>query len=92
MQTHWLILTLILGILTGIGGGFGIKWLQAKATLREFGEALTAAGLCLITTADALDDDRLDDTERKRISAAVKDTGRQFTQAFAAAASLCKRE
>ena len=92
MDIQWLILTLVLGVLAGLGGGYAAKWQQAKKLLRELGEALQSAGLAMVTSADALDDDRLDESERKRISQAIKDTGSMFSGAFATAAKLIQRE
>ena len=92
MDTTLLILSLALGIVGGIGGGFAIKWMQAKRLLKDTGEALVAAGLCMIKGAEVLDDDKVSGDERKQVSQAFKNTGTKFSQAFATACRLFSRE
>jgi hypothetical protein len=70
----WIIFTVILILTTAFGG---VKWQQTKKLARETGEAL-------IATADALEDDKLDEEERKAIA-------KEWSEVITAAKTLFNR-
>lgn len=59
----WIIISAVLAIITAI---FAVKWVRAKALLKEVGEAITALSECL-------EDDKITDAERGRLLKECRD-------------------
>ena len=91
-MTTWEIAATILVPLLGIIAGLlGAKWQKGMKLLKEASEAVVALGLCGLNLQQALEDTSLSPQERDGVVQAVKNVGREFRQAIAAATDLFNR-
>jgi len=71
-----------------LAAGIGYKFAQAKKLIVELGEAVMATGLLLLKIGKAIEDNKLDSSEKDAVFEQIRIMTVEYKQALAVAATI----
>ncbi|MDY6918017.1 MAG: hypothetical protein SVP26_08770 [Chloroflexota bacterium] len=83
--------TIIVPLLGIVSGLLGAKWRKGLTLLKETSEAVVALGVCGLSMHHALEEPTTTPEQRREITQAFENVGREFSEAIAAARDLASR-
>ncbi len=85
------ILVPLLGTISVLLGGMGVKWRKGMNLLKEGSEAVVALGLCVLSMQKAMEAPSLSQEEKKEVVDEVKRVASEFSEAIAAVTDMFNR-